>query len=89
MSSIDHMFFFFLRVFRARSLGPGAPVGVLLAGGADDRSDVEVRGSSRETYLLPRPQLEQVPPPRTHTPHFHVRLNITCFYICFPFIYIV
>lgn len=45
--------FFFLRVFRARPLGPGAPVGVLLAGGADDRTDVEVSGPSRETYLLP------------------------------------
>ncbi len=56
-----------LRVCRAQSLGPGAPVGVLLAGGADGRTDVEVGGPSRETYLLPWPQPEQVPPPKSHT----------------------
>lgn len=41
------------RFHRDQSPGPGAPVGVLLAGGADDRPDVEVSGPPRETYLLP------------------------------------
>lgn len=48
--------------------GPGAPAGVLLAGGADDRPDVEVSGPPRETHLLPGPQPEQVPPPDTFLP---------------------
>ncbi|CAF90265.1 unnamed protein product, partial [Tetraodon nigroviridis] len=43
----------------AESPGPGPPVGVLLAGGADDGSDVEVGGPSREADLLPRPEPEQ------------------------------
>lgn len=41
------------RFHRDQPPGPGAPVGVLLAGGADDRPDVEVSGPPRETYLLP------------------------------------
>lgn len=45
--------FFPPRVRRAESPGPGPSVGVLLAGGADDRSDVEVSGPSRETDVLP------------------------------------
>lgn len=55
----------------AESPGPGPPVGVLLAGGADDRSDVEVRGPSRETGVLPRPESEQVPPPSPQRPRFY------------------
>lgn len=56
----------FTRFCGAESRGPGPPVGVLLAGGADDRSDVEVGGPSWETDVLPRPEPEQVPPPSTH-----------------------
>lgn len=41
------------RFRRAESPGPGPPVGVLLAGGADDRPDVEVSGPPREADLLP------------------------------------
>lgn len=52
---------FLLRVCGAQPLGPGPPVGVLLAGGADDWGDMEVGGPSRKTHLLPRPQPEQVP----------------------------
>ena len=55
------------RVRGAGPVGPGAPAGVLLAGGADDGPDVEVGGPSRETHLLPRPQPEQVPPPTSHS----------------------
>ena len=47
----------------AESPGPGPPVGVLLAGGADDRSYVEVDAASGEADVLPRPEPEQVPPP--------------------------
>lgn len=53
----------FSRFCGAESPGPGPPVGVLLAGGADDRSDVEVGGPSREADVLPRPEPEQVAPP--------------------------
>lgn len=62
---------FSLRVRRAQPPGPGAPAGVLLAGGADDRPDVEVSGPSGETHLLPGPQPEQVPPPTPRTPAAH------------------
>lgn len=40
------------RFRRAESPGPGPPAGVLLAGGADDRPDVEVSGPSREADVL-------------------------------------
>lgn len=60
----------FTRFCGAESPGPGPPVGVLLAGGADDRSDVEVGGPSRQADVLPRPEPEQVPPPSTHRPAF-------------------
>lgn len=42
-----------LRVRGAQPPGSGSSAGVLLAGGADDGTDVEVSGSSRKTHLLP------------------------------------
>lgn len=40
------------RVCGAQSSGPGAHVGVLLAGGANDRPDVEVGQPPGETHFL-------------------------------------
>jgi len=48
------------RLCGAGPAGPGAPAGVLLAGGADDRADVAVRGPARHAHLLPGPLPEQV-----------------------------
>lgn len=50
----------YYRLCRAESDGPGAPVGVLLAGGADAGSDVEVCRPPWETHILTRPKAQQV-----------------------------
>lgn len=67
------------RVCGAQPAGPGAPAGVLLAGGADDRADVEVCGPARQAHFLPRPLSEQVNLQLTSCPPPH-----TCTSIVFP-----